>query len=175
MENQQSSTKQVMLTYGIYLGLASILINVINYAIGDIYNPESWVQIIGIVASVVLIVLALKKFKFDNGGLMSLGQALKVGVGASLVSAIIYIIYMFLFTSVVEPEFYANMQEVQYQKVMEQYPNMSDEQLEATRENMAAFSGSGATSAIIFIFSIFFGFVISLIAGLIMKRTEEDR
>ncbi len=175
MENQKSSTKQIMLTYGVYLGLASILINVVNYAIGDIYNPESWVQILGVVVSAVLIVLALKKFRFDNGGLMSLGQALKVGIGASLISAVIYIIYMFAFTSAVEPDFYANMQEVQYQKVLEQYPNMSDEQLEATKENMATFSGSGATSAIIFIFSIFFGFVISLIAGLIMKRTEEDR
>lgn len=175
MENQQSSTKQIMLTYGVYLGLASILINVINYAVGNIYEPEAWVQIVGIVASVVLIVLALKQFKFGNGGLMSLGQALKIGVGAALISAVVYIIYMFVFTSAIEPDFFVNMQEVQYQKVLEQYPNMSDEQLEMTQKNMENFSGIGPTSAMLFIFSIFFGFVISLIAGLIMKRTEEDR
>jgi len=174
MENQKSSMKQVMFTYGVYLGLATILINVINYAVGDTYDPESWVQILGILVSIVFTVLALKQFRSGNEGLMSLGQALKIGVGASLISGVIYIIYMLVFTSVIEPNFYLNMEEVQYQKLLEQYPNWSDEQLEAAKENLSAFSGSGASSAIILIFSIFFGFVISLIAGLIMKQNRPE-
>ena len=176
MENQKSSAKQVMINYGLYIGLASILINVINYAVGDVYRPHWIISVAGIVISIVLIVLALKKFKDGNEGLMSLSQALKVGLGASLISAIIVLIYMFAFSNFIEPDFYANMAEVAYQtNVVEKYPNMTDEQLEAARANVETFTSPGMNSAMILIFSLFFGFIISLIAGLIMKRTEEDR
>jgi len=175
MENQKSSAKQLMLSYGVYLGLISILINVVNYAVGDIYRPHWGIQVVSIIITIALIVFALKKFKEGNEGLMSLSQALKIGLGMSLVSGIIYVIYLFAFTGAIETEFFANMQEVQYQNMVEKYPTFTEEQLEAGRKNIEAFSGMGVTSAIVLIFSLFFGFVISLIAGLIMKRTEEDR
>jgi hypothetical protein len=36
------------------------------------------------------------------------------------------------------------------------------------------FSGIGMISAIIVIMSLFFGFIVSLIAGLVMKKTQEE-
>ena len=53
------------------------------------------------------------------------------------------------------------------------YPNMTDDQLENAIEMSKKFSGFGMISAIIMIMSLFFGFVISMIAGLIMKKTQE--
>ena len=54
------------------------------------------------------------------------------------------------------------------------YPNMTDDQLENAIEMSKKFSGFGMISAIIMIMSLFFGFVISMIAGLIMKKTQEE-
>lgn len=175
MENQPSSSKQIMLTYGAYMGLASILNNVVLYALGDIYRPHWGFQVVSIILTVVLIVLALKVFKQSNEGLMSLSQALKIGLGASVISGVIYIVYMFAFTSAVEPDFFANAAEVQYQTMVEKYPQFTEEQLEAGRGQIDAFAGMGPTAAVVLIMSLLFGFIISLIAGLFMKRTEEDR
>jgi putative effector of murein hydrolase len=51
---------------------------------------------------------------------------------------------------------------------------MSDEQLENAMEMSKKFSGIGMISAIIVIMSLFFGFIVSLIAGLVMKKTQEE-
>ncbi len=51
---------------------------------------------------------------------------------------------------------------------------MSDEQLEVSLEMASKFLGPGVTSAMTLAASLFFGFIISLIAGLIMKKSEEE-
>jgi hypothetical protein len=66
------------------------------------------------------------------------------------------------------------MLEVQQQKMLETYPNFTDEQLEASMEMAKKMSGPAISSAIAIIGSLFFGFIISLIGGLIMKKTDEE-
>ena len=52
---------------------------------------------------------------------------------------------------------------------------MTEEQIEASKSMMETFSSPAITSAIGIIAAAFFGFIISAIAGAIMKRTEEDQ
>ncbi|MDV7187327.1 DUF4199 domain-containing protein [Lutibacter sp. TH_r2] len=174
MENQKSSATSVMLNYGLILGFISILMAVVNYAIGDIYKPHWGIAVLSFVLTTALIVLGLKKVKENNGGYLNLGEALKTGLGIALISSIIYVIYLFIFTSYIEPEFYLNMAKVQEATILEQYPNMSDEQLETSKEMASKFIGPGVTTAFTLAGSLFFGFIISLIAGLIMKKSEEE-
>ena len=174
MENQKSSATSVMLNYGLILGFVSILIAVINFAFGDVYKPHWIISVIGIAVSIAVIVMGLKKVKEDNGGYLKLGEALKTGLGIALISGIVYTVYLFVFTSYIEPEFYANMAKVQEATILEKYPNMSDEQLEASKEMAGKFLGPGVTAAMTLAGSLFFGFIISLIAGLIMQKKEEE-
>ncbi len=173
MENQQSSAKSLMLNYGLALGIVSIIIGLINFSFGNIYDPHWAVSVIGIITMVVIIIFALKSYKTSNNGLLSLGTALKIGLGISLISAIIYIIYQFVFTSFIEPEFFKNMEAFQEQKMIDSNPNISDEQLEMQVSMMKKFMGMGVTAAMTFVASLFFGFLISLVGGLIMKKSEE--
>jgi len=53
--------------------------------------------------------------------------------------------------------------------------NMTEEQIEASKSMMETFSSPAITSAIGIIAAAFFGFIISAIAGAIMKRTEEEQ
>ena len=53
--------------------------------------------------------------------------------------------------------------------------NMTEEQIESSKSMMETFSSPAITSAIGIIAAAFFGFIISAIAGAIMKRTEEDQ
>ena len=163
-----------MLNYGLILGFVSILMAVANFAFGDIYKPHWSVSVIGMVASAAIIILGVKKLKEINGGFLALGEALKIGLGIALISALIYVVYLFVFTSYMEPDFYKNMTEVQEQTILENNPNMSDEQLEVSKEMMKKFMGPGVTAAMTIAFSLFFGFIVSLIGGLIMKKSDEE-
>ena len=174
MENQKSSATSIMLNYGLMLGFISILMAVINYAIGDPYKPHWIIGVLSFALTTALIVFGLKKIKENNGGYLKLGEALKTGLGIALISGIIYTIYLLIFTSYIEPDFYANMAKVQEATILEKYPNMSDEQLEASKEMAAKFMGPGVTAAFTLAGSLFFGFIISLVAGLIMKKSEEE-
>ena len=174
MENQKSTPKQIMLNYGLILGFISILVSVANYAVGDIYRPHWSMTVIGLIIPVVFIVLGLKKLKELNGGFLKLGESLKTGLGIALISAIIFMIYFFAFTNFIEPEFYVRALEVKEQVILETYPNFTDEQFEATLAIQEKTNNPIFTSAFILIFNLFYGFIVALIGGLIMKKTDEE-
>ena len=66
------------------------------------------------------------------------------------------------------------MIKVQEQMILESYPNLTDEQLEGAKKNAAMFANTGVNLTMTIIVSLFFGLIISLIAGLVMKKSEED-
>ena len=173
MENQKSSSKQVMLNYGLILGVVSIILSVGIYAMGKIYDQGMGVMLASFVIMAVVIFMALKNFKAGNNNLLSLGDALKIGLGIALIGAIISVIYNQIFINFIEPDFMENMMKVGEQKMLEQYPNMTDEQLEGAKQKQEKFSSPLIGAAMGIVGSLFFGFIISLIEGLILKRTEE--
>jgi len=172
MENQVSS-KSTMLNYGLLLGVATIFINLVAYALG-IHLDQDWrIGTLGFLAMIVIIVLGIRNFKSVNNNLITWGQSVKIGVGIAIVSALLGIIYNLIFMNFIEPEFMNQMMEKQV--VAWEELNMTEEQIEASKSMMETFSSPGITSAIGIIAAAFFGFVISAIAGAIMKRTEEDQ
>ena len=71
MENQQStSSKQVMLNYGLILGVVSIILSVGIYAMGKIYDQGMGVMLASFVIMAVVIFMALKNFKAGNNNLL---------------------------------------------------------------------------------------------------------
>ncbi len=171
MENKTTSSKSIMLNYGLYLGLASILIQLIKYVLGMTYEQVWWESVIGFVLSIALIFMGTKAFRSSNQGLLSFGQGLKVGVGISLISAIIIVIYQQIFMNFIEPDFMVNMMEVTRQNLVEQ--NMTSEQIETTMEMSEGFSSPLITSGFTLIGGLFVGFIISLFTTLILKKGEE--
>ena len=175
MENQtQPTRKSIMLNYGLLLGFVSIITALVNYVFGDIYQPHWSLMVASLAVTTIIIVLGLKKIKEINSGFLSVGEAIKTGLGISLISAIVYIIYLVIFYNMIEPEFFANMIKVQEQVILEKYPNLTDEQLEAAKKNAAMFANTGANLTMTIIVSLFFGLIISLIAGLVMKKSKDD-
>ena len=172
MENQKVAAKQVMINYGGILGLTSILTSVSVYAMGKAYDPHWSVSVISFAIMIAIISFGIKKVKESNDGFLSLGEALKVGLGIALIAGIISVVYTYIFTTVIEPDYFTTMAEVQEQKWID--ADMSEEQMETASAMMEKMSGPMITSAISIIASLFFGFIISLIAGLIMKQSNEE-
>ncbi len=170
MENEPNQSKNIMLTYGLYLGVASILISVIYYILGMAYENDWKKSVISIAVSGIIIFLGIKKFKESNEGFLSMGQAFKTGLGISLVAAIISVIYTIIFMLFIEPEFVNNLVEITRQKTYETNPELTEEQVDSAMELVKKMSSPGMMSAFILLATLFLGFIISLISGLILKK-----
>lgn len=172
MENQAPS-KSIILNYGLYLGIASVLINLVNYAFGDYLKPHWSVSVLSGVLMIAIIVFAFKKFKEINGGFMSWGQSVKIGVGVTVISAVIVIVYQQLFQNFIEPEYMQQMMMMQEQAWID--GGMNSEGIDSAKEMMQKFQGPLISSAIGLIVAAFIGFVVSAITGAIMKQSAEEQ
>lgn len=174
METQTTSTKQIALTYGLILGFLSIAFAVVMYALGKHLEGGTLNTVVSLLLNIGFIVFGLRAFKTANGGLLSLSEALKTGIAVALIGAILSLIYTYIFMTYIEPNFMDQVMELQQQKMLEANPNLTDEQLEAMANMTKKFSSPIIIMAIGLVWSLFLGFIISLIAGLIMKKTEEQ-
>ena len=172
MENQASS-KSIILNYGLYLGIISVLVSLVTYATGNHLQPHWSISVINVVIMVTMIVMGMKKFKSDNGGFMSWGQAVKVGVGLTMISTIIVIVYNMIFMNFIEPDFMNQMSAIQEQAWVD--AGMSSEEIDAAKTMMQKFQGPVISSAIGLVVAAFLGFVISAISGAIMKESAEEQ
>ena len=116
MENQKVSSKQIMLNYGLLLGLASVILSLVNYTFGDAYNPHWSNTVIGILVLAAFIVLGIKKVKSNNDDLLKMGEAIKTGIGIAFIATLITMLYLVLFTKFIEPEFIDTMVELNREK-----------------------------------------------------------
>lgn len=171
MENQTNS-KSIILNNGLYLGLTGVIVGLILYAMGKSLELQWVSSVVGFIATIAFVVLGLKTFKKNNGGFMSWGQGLKIGMGIVMISAVITVIYTLLFTNVIEPDFQQQAMEFQQQKWLD--AGMTQDQIEAFTESSEKFQSPAIVSAMILAISAFIGFVISAITAAIMKKSEEE-
>jgi len=168
MENS-TSIKSVAYPYGTVLAIYSILVLVLLY----VFNvaQENWiVGTINTLVSIAIFVLAIKKFKQDNNGFLSLKEALKVGLAVAVISGVIAAIYAYIHYSFVYPEF----SEIKYDEAVLQMTEQGipESQQSQALEMTKMFTSPWFFSTMTLLGSLFFGFIISLIAGLILKRNN---
>ncbi|MCB0443143.1 MAG: DUF4199 domain-containing protein [Flavobacterium sp.] len=169
MENQNHSIKSLILLYGTILAVVSILISVVKYTMGNHLERNVWESILGIALMIALTVYPIMLFKKGNNGLLNLSQSIKIGLGIAAVAGIISIVYFFVFANYIEPEFAKQVMDAQMSEAVKQNPNISSADLEKGREMGQKFVMPMLYGGIIVV-NLFLGFIISLIAGLAMKK-----
>jgi len=139
MENTAATLKSHMLQYGLLLGGISVIFALMLFFLDMHYTQESAVNWINWGITIVVLVLGIYSYRNSNDGFLTLSEALKLGLGISVISALIAIAYTY-----------------------------------AAKEMQLKFSSIGMISTVILIFSLFFGFIVSLITGLILKRNRPE-
>lgn len=173
METNTVNSKKIILTNGVLLGLLSILLSIVMYILG--LNPKNFVYgVLGFLFMVFFIVYGMMTFKKENNTYMSFGQALKIGLGISLIAGIIGALYQFVFINYIDTEFMKNLLDAQNQEMIQKNPQLTQEQLDMIKKSQEFMTSPVLLFFIGIIQSIFFGFIISLIAGLAMKKTEDS-
>lgn len=174
MDTQKTSVKKIALNYGLILGLASVLLSVVVYVLGQHLERPLWASFLGLAIMLVIIVYGLKAFKYENEGFLSVGEAIKVGLAISLIAGIISALYNFVFISFIEPDFVNQMMDISREKMIESNPSMTEEQMEMGLSISKKMMSPGIMSAMAVIFTLFLGFIFSLVAGLIMKQNRPE-
>jgi len=174
METQEVSVKKIALNYGLVLALLSIAVNVIAYVTDNHLDRPWWVSVLGAAVLIGVIVYGLKAFKIENSGFLSLGEAIKVGLAISLIAGIVGALYNFIFITYIEPEFVNQMLDTARAQMIEQNPEMGQEQMDMAIGISEKMMQPSIMFALGIIGSLFFGFIVSLISGLIMKNNRPE-
>ncbi|MBQ4914816.1 DUF4199 domain-containing protein [Maribacter sp. MMG018] len=171
MEENQPKTGKYALTYGLILGAISVIFAFMLYTADMHYQGGIAVMLISLAITLAAVIIAMLQFRKANNGFMTFAQGLKIGVGVSLIGGIIGIIFNQLMANVIDPEMMTKAMEFQRNQLMETTA-LTPEQIDAQMEMGKKFSTP--TMQIVFglIFSLFIGFVFSLIPALVLKRQE---
>ncbi|HEY9183742.1 MAG TPA: DUF4199 domain-containing protein [Salegentibacter sp.] len=170
MEIQKTDSKGIIINYGVLLGILSVVLGVIMYVTNAYLNPSFYFSVASFLIMVAIIVLGIRTYKKANQTYLSLTEALKLGLGIALIGGIIGAIWQLLLMTVIEPDYMMQMADVQREVMLERFPNMTDSQIDDAMAMNEKFSSPWIMMAIAIIGSLFFGFFISLVAGLIMKN-----
>lgn len=169
MESKNITPGKFATNYGLILGLILILISITMYFTGMQLEGEQWPMYLYYIIFPVTIMYAIGQYKKSNLNLLSLSEALKVGLMTAIVSALIFAIYNIIFNYFIDPEFIGKLMEVSKDKMLEN-PNMTEEAANTAIEMMEKFSNPFLGSTIWVALSAVFGLVYSLIGGLVMKK-----
>ena len=116
-------------------------------------------------------VIGMLQFRKDNNGLMSFGQALKIGVGIGLIGGIIGILFNQIMAGVIDPEMMNKAMEYQKGTLLET-TKMTPDQIDAQMEMGKKFTTPSMQIVFGLVYSVVASFLLSLIPALILKKQE---
>lgn len=165
---QQPTTARIAVKYGLIAGIASIVFVTVMYVTGQATNTAlSWLSMI---IPIVVMYLAMKEFKEENGGFMSYSQGLGIGTMMSAVSGILSAFYSYIYNEFIDTSLRQQIMDKMREGFEEQ--GMDDAQIDAALEMSSKFSSPGFTFIFGLLGAIIIGFVIALILSAIMKKDK---
>ena len=174
MGKSSLQTSSYALNFGTILGIATVFFSLMLFFLDAHYQGDTLSSLVPLILSVGFINYGIYQFKKDNSGFVSLSEALKVGVGISLISGIIGTIYGVILTEFLDPEFMNKTFEIAKQKMLDANQELSMEDANQAIEMSKKFASLPIRIAGGLISSVFIGFFVSLIGGLVLKKTKSE-
>lgn len=174
MGKSSPQTSSYALNFGTMLGIATVFFSLMLFILDAHYQGDTLSSVVPLFLSVGFINYGIYQFKKDNSGFVSLSEALKVGVGIALISGIIGTIYGVILTEFLDPEFMNKTFEIAKQKMLDANQELSIEDANQAIEMSKKSASLPVRIAGGLISSVFIGFFVSLIGGLILKKTKSE-
>jgi len=174
MEKSTIQTSSYALNFGTMLGIASVFFSLMLFFLDAHYQGDALSSTVPLILSVGFINFGIYQFKKDNTGFISLSQGLKVGVGIALISGIIGTLYGIILTEFLDPRFMDKTLEIAKQKMLDGNQELSIEDANQAIEMSKKFTTLPIRIAGGLLGSIFIGFLISLVGGLILKKSKPE-
>lgn len=165
---QEPSTARIALKYGVITAVATIVYTTLLILAEK--NQNQGLTSLGLIILVVGMVYAMREFKAENTGYMSYGQGLGIGTLIAAISGLLNSTFTMFYTQFIDTNLMKKALDTAREDMERR--GMSDEQIDAGMQ----FSEKMMSPGILFVagifFSIFIGFIISLIVAAILRRNR---
>ena len=168
----KKSLRDFILHYGTILGLISITFALMIFFLDLHYAQENSVSLVNYGISVLVLIIALSDYRKNSNGLLSLKDSIKMGMGVFLISSFYVSVYTIILINFLDQETLTKSLEVTEMKILEQNPEISEDQLDQILSFQEKFSTPFVIVTVLIIFSLLSGFFSSLILGLILKKSR---
>ena len=168
----KKSLRDFILHYGTILGLISIAFALMIFFLDLHYAQENSVSLVNYGISVLVLIIALLDYRKNSNGNLSLKDSIKMGMGVFLISSFYVSVYTIILINFLDQETLTKSLEVTEMKILEQNPEISEDQLDQILSFQEKFSTQFVIVTVLIIFSLISGFFSSLILGLILKKSR---
>ena len=174
MDNSQTISK-FSINPGLMLGGVLILISVITYIIG--LNPvdDSWIGWISYAVMAFAFFYFQKEYRDNyNGGFLSLGEAVKLGVTIAVIAGILSAIYNIIFMLYIEPDFVDKMLMKVEEQMLETNPDMQQAQIDMALNMTSKMMSPMISVPLAIVGSAISGLILSLGTGFFNKKNNPN-
>jgi hypothetical protein len=166
-ENKQPSLIKSTISYGTMLGLVLVMYSLLLWMFDAIMNQYlGYVSFIFTIAGITLATMAFRDQ--EQGGFITYGRALAVGTLTAVFAGIITSVFTYLLYTVIDP----GLIDKTFMMMEEKYydAGMNDAQIEIALTMAKRFTNPVMMMVFGFFGSAFFGFIISLITSIFIKK-----
>ncbi|MBD2720492.1 DUF4199 domain-containing protein [Hymenobacter armeniacus] len=164
------TTTSVALRYGLLTGLVSIIVSFALNVLHLEQSPARWLSLLILAGGIWL---AQHFYKQHNGGYMSYGEGMGIGMLLALVSSVIGAIFSYIYVSFVDNDAITRMLD-KARADMESRGGVSDEQIDQAMQMTAKFMTPGFIALFVVLFSLLFGLGLSLVISAIVKNSKPE-
>ena len=174
MSDKKSILKSTIIQYGLIYGGLAVVFNIMLFIMDMHYQGGSLQQWTGLIIMVGSITFAQIAYKKLNDGYLNLSEAIKVGLGVTLIGILIAVVYGWFQAIVLDPNQIEKATEFALNQAIDQNPEMTDEMIAMTQEWIEWGSSPGISTAFALGFGLLFGSIVSLITGLFVKKSKPN-
>ena len=174
MSDQKTILKATIFQYGQIYGGISVAFAIMLFIMDMHYQGGSLQQWTGLIIMVGSITFAQIAYRKLNDGYLNLSEAIKVGLGVTLIGILIAVVYGWFQAIVLDPNQIEKATEFALNQAIDQNPEMTDEMIAMTKEWIEWGSSPGISTAFALGFGLLFGSIVSLITGLFVKKSKPN-
>ncbi|WP_405207460.1 DUF4199 domain-containing protein [Aquimarina sp. LLG6339-5] len=172
MKSKSIPIKKYILKYGLFLGIISIIFSLLIYLTGFYTNQNlfhAFTFFLLILSSIILGLLAFKK----KNEFISIGEALKIGIGITVLGGILVVLWKILLMEVIDPEIITQIEDKHIKRIAETSNDFTQENIDRKIAITKKFTSPLIQIGIALIENLFIGFLFSLIGGLIIRKKRD--
>ncbi len=159
------------LMYGIYTGIASIILSLLFFAF-DV-SKTSWINYLSTLVLIAGIVMATMHYRDKiNGGLVTYGKAFLTGLIVSVVVGVISALYIYVHYGFIDVNGLDEIAAMSEQQMLDM--GMSDEMIDKQMAMSSKFMEMPIMNIMALVGTVTWGVIISLITSAILKKNDDS-
>ena len=174
MSDNKLLLKATIFQYGLIYGGISVAFAIMLFIMDMHYQGGSLQQWAGLLIMVGSITAAQIAFRKLNNGYLNLSEAMKIGLGVTVIGLLIGILYFWFQSTILDPNSIDKLMDIEINASIDRFPEMTDEQIAAVSRSLEWWFSPIPLTAMMLAGGLIIGSIISLVTGLIVKKSRPN-